>query len=256
MDPVKTESPVSTIPSPDSAETSVISPVTATDSPEALDLVSVSETSALPNPTASPVPPLTPEPAIPASTPSAGWRLRKGEDGTVFGPIDAATLKEWANAAQVAPIDEVDNGDDKWVAAPTVSFLEMVWEVRLTEAETYGPTTTGTLKEFLQDGLINDSTLVTHVNSKQHMAVGVLLAHPDMVAPPLPVGASREIKSGAHLPDTSFSDTAKLNLVDLAKDQRIRQLEEDLRVLKKEHDDLLQKFRQLNQELISVKNRA
>jgi hypothetical protein len=192
-----------------------------------------------------------PAPLPPADT---QWRLRKGEDGSVFGPIDAATLRDWASAAQVAPIDEVDSNDDKWVPAPSVAFLEMIWEVRLSESETYGPTTVGTLREFLSEGLITDATLVTNALSKQNMAVGILLAHPDMVSPPLPAGASREISANHQMPDTSFSDTAKLNLVDLAKDQRIRQLEEDLRVLKKEHDELLQKFRQTNQELVTLKN--
>jgi hypothetical protein len=39
--------------------------------------------------------------------------------------------------------------------------------------------------------------------------------------------------------------------IDMAKDQRIRQLEEDLRAMRKDHENLLHKYRQITLELQS-----
>ncbi len=49
-------------------------------------------------------------------------------------------------------------------------------------------------------------------------------------------------------PREAKKSTAAL-AVDMAKDQRIRQLEEDLRELRHEHEALTQKFRQLTFQL-------
>ena len=40
--------------------------------------------------------------------------------------------------------------------------------------------------------------------------------------------------------------------IDMAKDQRIRQLEEDLRAIRKEHEALVHKYRQLSLEMQAV----
>src|ERR1700722_7665729 len=95
------------------------------------------------------------------------WRVRKAPDNSIYGPVDAETLKEWANSAQVAPQDLIDESDETGRRETDVELLEMLWLVKLPHSETYGPTTVGTLREFIHEGLISQKTLATHVKSNQ-----------------------------------------------------------------------------------------
>ena len=182
------------------------------------------------------------------------WRLKKAEDGSVYGPIDGIILKGWADSAQVAPTDQVDHGDDKWRPASGLEFLEMFWEVALNEEENYGPTTIGTLREFLKEGLISPETTVTNVHQKQSMLLRELLGYAE-TPPPAPP----KIQDAAHLAAIAKEmqevvPINKLPAVERAKSQRMRQLEEDLRHVRKENEELLQKYRKLNQQYVDIKS--
>jgi len=166
------------------------------------------------------------------------WRVKKAPDNSIYGPVDAETLKEWANSAQVAPQDLIDESDENWRIATDVEFLEMLWLVKLPDAETYGPTTVGTLREFIHEGLISEKTLATHVKSNQSLPIAALFAA-------LEFEKKRAMKRP---PKEAMKSTASL-AVDMAKDQRIRQLEEDLRELRREHDSLVHRYRQLSLQM-------
>lgn len=174
------------------------------------------------------------------SEPPALWRVKKVPDSAIYGPVDEATLKEWANSAQISPEDMIDLSDDKWKPAPEVEFLEMIWMVKLPGDELYGPTSVGTLREFIQEGLITDKTAATNINSHQSLPIGALFAALDFEK-------RRALRSAAQ---DGMKSTASL-AVDMAKDQRIRQLEEDLRSMRKELETLTHKYRQLTLELQS-----
>jgi len=170
---------------------------------------------------------------------SVSWRVRKVTDDSIYGPVDDNTLKEWANSAQISPQDMVDqNADDNWRPAPELEFLQMLWLVKLPGEEIYGPTTVGTLQEFVQEGLIGEKTLATHVKTNQSLPIGALFAAMEF----------EKKRASRRPPRESKKSTASL-AVDMAKDQRIRQLEEDLRELRKEHETLTHKFRQLTIQL-------
>lgn len=167
------------------------------------------------------------------------WRIRKSPDNAIYGPVDTAMLKEWANSAQIAPQDMVDESDENWRPASQVDFLEMLWLVKLPpNEEPYGPTTIGTLREFIQEGLINEKTLATHVKTNQSLPIAALFAAVDFEK-------KRALKRP---PKEAMKSTASL-AVDMAKDQRIRQLEEDLRDLRREHESLIHRYRQLSLQL-------
>ena len=166
------------------------------------------------------------------------WRVKKMPDGSVYGPVDAVTLKEWANAAQISPQDEIDLSDEKWRPAPEVDFLDMLWIVTLPGDETYGPTTVGTLREFIHEGLISEKTVVTHNKTGQSLPLAALFA-----------AAEIEKKRASRRPPKEAKKSTASLAVDMAKDQRIRQLEEDLKELRREHETLTQKFRQLNLQM-------
>jgi ribosomal protein L19E len=163
------------------------------------------------------------------------WRVKKLPDNAIYGPVDANTLKEWANSAQISPQDHVDVSDENWKPAPEIAFLEMLWTVTLPDDEVYGPTTLGTLREFIHEGLISEKTLATHINTKQSLPISALFAAVEF-----------EKKREARRPPKDARKSTASIAVDMAKDQRIRQLEEDLRELRREHEDLTHRYRQLN----------
>jgi hypothetical protein len=172
-----------------------------------------------------------------AVDPSMVWRVRKAPDNAIYGPVDTEMLKEWANSAQIAPDDEIDESNDQWRPAPEIDFLEMVWTVKLPGGETYGPTTVGTLREFINEKLVTDKTHASHCKTHQSLPLAALVAAVDF-----------EQKRAARRPKEANKSTASL-AVDRAKDQHIRQLEEDLKELRKEYDALTHRCRQLERQI-------
>ncbi len=169
------------------------------------------------------------------------WRVKKMPDGDIYGPVDEATLKEWAGAAQISPEDLIDTSDENWHAAPEYAFLEMVWVIKLPGDELYGPTSIGTLREFIAENLISDKSIATNVVTTQSLPIGALFAALDF-----------EKKRAARRAAPERNKSTVMIAVDMAKDQRIRQLEEDLRNLRREHEALLHRYRQLTLEMQAV----
>ena len=166
------------------------------------------------------------------------WRVKKAPDNSIYGPVDVETLKEWANSAQIAPEDVVDESDEKWRVAPEVDFLEMLWLVKLPGGETYGPTTVGTLREFINEGLVTEKTLATHAKTHQSLPLTALVAAVDF-----------EKKRASRRPAQDANKSTASLAVEMAKDQHIRQLEEDLKELRREHETLIHKYRQLTLQM-------
>jgi len=166
------------------------------------------------------------------------WRVRKGPDNAIYGPVDLESLKEWANSAQIAPEDMVDESDGNWRAAHEFDFLEMVWVVKLTAGETYGPTTVGTLREFINEGLVTEKTLATHAKTNQSLPLTALIAAVDF-----------EKKRASRRPAKEANKSTASIAVEMAKDQHIRQLEEDLKELRREHESLIHRYRQLTLQM-------
>ena len=162
------------------------------------------------------------------------WRVRKIADQAIYGPVNTEMLKDWANSAQIAPEDMIDESDENWRSAPDVDFLEMMWQVKLPGGQVYGPTTVGTLREFINEGLVNEKTPATHAKTHQSLPLAALFAAVDF----------EKRRASRRRPTEANKSTASL-AVEMAKDQHIRQLEEDLRELRKDHDALTHKYRQL-----------
>jgi hypothetical protein len=178
-----------------------------------------------------------PEPPAEVIDETMIWRVKKAPDSAIYGPVDTEMLKEWANSAQIAPEDQIDESDDNWRAAPEIEFLEMLWVVKLPGGESYGPTTVGTLREFINEGLVTDKTHASHCKTHQSLPLAALVAAVDF-----------EQKRAARRPKEVNKSTASL-AVDRAKDQHIRQLEEDLKELRREYDALTHRFRQLQLQM-------
>jgi ribosomal protein L19E len=166
------------------------------------------------------------------------WRVKKSPDNAIYGPVDADTLKEWASSAQVAPQDLIDVSDENWKPAPEIEFLDMLWMVKLPGEEIYGPTTVGTLREFIHEGLISEKTLATHVKTNQSLPIAALFAALEF-----------EKKRALRRPPKEGKKSTASLAVEMAKDQRIRQLEEDLRELRRDYEALTHKYRQLTLQM-------
>ncbi len=166
------------------------------------------------------------------------WRVKKGPDNSIYGPVDVETLKEWANSAQIAPEDWIDESDENWRPAPDIDFLDMLWLVKLVGGEMYGPTTVGTLREFVQEGLVTQKSAATHVRTNQSLPLAALIAAVDF-----------EKKREARRPGKEGNKSTASLAVEMAKDQHIRQLEEDLKELRREHETLTHRYRQLTLQM-------
>jgi hypothetical protein len=88
------------------------------------------------------------------------WFLRKHEDGSTFGPVQFDRPMFGFVAAQLPPHDTLSSDGQTWLRAPMVPQLGMDWLVELTSEHYYGPTTLGTLREFIRLGEIDADTFV------------------------------------------------------------------------------------------------
>lgn len=99
------------------------------------------------------------------------FRLQKVQTGRVLGPMDLDHLKALANQSLIAPDDLIQADEGAWQKAPEVAELEMLWMVEPLDGPRYGPTTAGTIAEFLQSGQLGGSELVTHIRTKESFTV-------------------------------------------------------------------------------------
>jgi hypothetical protein len=89
------------------------------------------------------------------------WFLLKVADNEVFGPAPLELLRNWAAEAKISPLDRVSNdGKNSWQRAPMIAGLQMDWLVEMPDNLLYGPTSVGTLQEFLATGEIDDHVTV------------------------------------------------------------------------------------------------
>ncbi len=105
---------------------------------------------------------------------STNWHLMKHDDGTVFGPVSFEQIKEWAQAAQVSPLDKISEDQLNWTKAPMFAQLEMDWLLQMSDDHYYGPTTLSAIQEFIKEGEIDHDTLVINCKDATETKVGEL----------------------------------------------------------------------------------
>lgn len=163
-------------------------------------------------------------------SPASAFRLQKVQTGRVLGPMDLDHLKALANQSLIAPDDLVQVDEGPWQKAPEVAELEMLWMVEPLDGPRYGPTTAGTIAEFLQSGQLGGSELVTHLRTKETYTVTEFLDE---------IRRRRDAKLKSRT--IKLEDAAEPVMVaaasspafDAALRLRIRQLETDLAEAKK-----------------------
>ncbi|MEY4484991.1 MAG: hypothetical protein RL693_2443 [Verrucomicrobiota bacterium] len=89
------------------------------------------------------------------------WYLLKVSTNEVFGPSPIDQLRIWASEAKISPMDRVSNDErESWRRAPMIPELQMDWLIEMPDNFLYGPTSVGTLQEFLATGEIDEHIMV------------------------------------------------------------------------------------------------
>ena len=167
------------------------------------------------------------------------WFLRKHEDGSTFGPVQFEQITRWAAAAQIAPHDTLSSDGQTWVRAPMVPQLNMDWLVELTTEHYYGPTTLGTLREFIRLGEIDGETVVINSCDGTRRQVREM---PDLWETPLETDENQfEIELG----DPVGPGVAKMSL---RVQERIRDLERSLQEERRALSEIQQRYDELERK--------
>jgi hypothetical protein len=170
-------------------------------------------------------------------------RLRKSEENEILGPMDIDDLKVLADTAYISPGDEISFDDGAWEKAVLVEELGMLWTIRSKDGLEYGPTTVGTIREFVSAGEIEKDALVFNKLTKKETTVKELLGNETMAK----VEAEKQ-EAPAAVVDRDLEE-----ILEVAKDIRIRNLETEHEILKKDFDELSQKYRRTAEELVLLK---
>jgi len=169
------------------------------------------------------------------SSASQTWFLRKHEGGTVFGPLSFEQHARWASAAQVAPHDTLSTDQQTWIKAPMLPELGMDWLVEITSEHYYGPTTLGTIQEFIRIGEINGDTFV--INSCD--------------------GTRRQIQEMWALLQSARENEPAASGISIDVHDRIRDLEQSLREERRALEEAEQRYAELErkyQELLASRS--
>jgi hypothetical protein len=167
-------------------------------------------------------------------------RLKKAGEEEVYGPMDMDELIILANNAYISPEDQISIDKGEWTKATDIERLAMVWTIHSDGGMEYGPTTVGTVKEFLVAGEIKGNDSVTHTKTNETRTVESLLGADQVAA-----AAEERHKISESAPDQGLEES-----LEIAKDLRIRRLESDLERLKRKHEELTQKYRQVSEQLL------
>ena len=144
------------------------------------------------------------------------WYLLKFASNEIFGPASLGQLRTWATEAKISPMDRVSNDTRKtWQRAPMVTELQMDWLIEMPDNFLYGPTSVGTLQEFLATGEIDENVTVINTLEGKTTRLNEL---PFFQASPHRVRGSQEI-------NPSSSPTAQASDPLSALNQRCQWLE-------------------------------
>ena len=146
---------------------------------------------------------------------SPQWYLRKHADREIFGPVAFEQIREWAMSAQIHPQDAISIDGRTWNKAPMLEDLHMDWLVEVPGQPLYGPTTAGTLLEFLSIGEISAETKILNCCSGEKMRLGDAFFFPN------PAAYSEDSKNH----NSNLKDSLQNRVLELEKELLHRQTE-------------------------------
>lgn len=173
------------------------------------------------------------------------WYLKKYDDGSVFGPVDVATLKDWSAKGEISPYDMLSPDGVKWMAAPELPELDMNWIVEFPDGEAYGPTCIEAIVSFLEDGQLTPDN---HVRNAATGEKSTIREHPAFQSFEFVESDSTEDGSpdGEGSEETATTPEQELEYLR----QRVAELEETNEKMQAAHEIAME---QLNSELVTAK---
>jgi flagellar motor protein MotB len=117
------------------------------------------------------------------------WFLQ-GDDGTVYGPVDTATLKAWCLEGRIEPDNVLSQDLETWTDAADVAELEMDWLARLEDGTCCGPFHLQLVPGLIENGIIPANAMLENRHTgKLRPASGRTIADdlfPDWTPNPAP----------------------------------------------------------------------
>ena len=171
------------------------------------------------------------------------WFLYKAAENDVFGPTDLEQLQAWASEAKISPHDRIsDDGKESWVRAPMIAELQMDWLIEMPDKFLYGPTSLGTIQEFLATGEINEN--VTVINTLDRTS-GRLGDQAFYAASPHAIRSAETTNRGTLWPN-EIEHAADHTLVQRVHwlERQVMELQRDLGLAQQYHESLKAQFRE------------
>ena len=98
------------------------------------------------------------------------WFL-KIDDGSVFGPVPAADLRNWAEQGRIAPGNQISKDKKSWILAEDLPDLDMRWMVQLSGDTVYGPLNIKALGDLVRDGTVSPTSVLTDRTTRRTSTV-------------------------------------------------------------------------------------
>ncbi len=176
------------------------------------------------------------------------WHLLKAADRVVHGPVSLDQLRSWAAEAKISPLDKVSqDGRQSWVRAPMIPELQMDWLIEMADNYLYGPTSVGTIQEFLARGEIDEHVML--INCAE-ATTGRLADQPFYQVSPHQVRSAETVFHGTEMPENSdVSDT-----ITMLK-QRVHWLEKQVMELQRDLGTAHEYAAQLRSQFTEVTGR-
>ncbi|TLD69009.1 hypothetical protein FEM03_20330 [Phragmitibacter flavus] len=154
------------------------------------------------------------------------WYLLKVSDNEIFGPAPIGQFRIWASEAKISPLDRISNDERKtWLRAPMVGELQMDWLIEMPDGFLYGPTSIGTLQEFLATGEIDENVTVINTLDRAKTRIKDL---PFFQASPQRVRGSVEIDPNGHGEGTSSEPSVMLKQRSLWLEKQVMELQREI----------------------------
>ncbi len=132
------------------------------------------------------------------NTKNAPWFLQ-GDDGTIYGPVDTATLKVWCHEGRIEPDNALSQDRETWVDAAEVEALEMDWIARLDDDTRYGPFNLEIVPGLIDNGIIPADAMLENRHTGERRSATPRYAaddlFPDWNPNPAPQAITPEVAS-------------------------------------------------------------
>ncbi len=102
------------------------------------------------------------------------WFVKK-EDGSSFGPIELAELREWAAEGRVAPEDQISTDQQDWSPSHENRDLHMDWTIDFEDGSTYGPIHLLAFADFVAEGIVGLDSEIKNIRHEVSYALGEVL---------------------------------------------------------------------------------